>query len=317
MTMKLDTRTRLLGTTVLPIMLGVGLAAAGCTETASGGGDAAYAAACKACGACNPCACNPCAAKACNPCAAAACNPCNPCNPCGGAGALTECVVPRLAANPCAAKACNPCNPCAAAACSPCNPCAAKACNPCNPCNPCAAAACNPCNPCAAGGGIELTDAEAAAAYDCARPAMAAAYARSGLAAARDYPAWRRYSTGPYASATHGGRYVDNYANPAGAAYGRYEQGGPMAAGTVLAKDSFTVGADGRVAVGPLFLMAKMDAGFNADTLDWRYQIVMPDGSLFGTTNGAGAAKVQFCADCHNAMADHDALWFLPEAYRR
>ena len=46
-----------------------------------------------------------------------ACNPCNPCAP-------------------------NPCNPCAAA--NPCNPCAAA-----NPCNPCAA---NPCNPCAAGG---------------------------------------------------------------------------------------------------------------------------------------------------------------------
>src|ERR671910_825033 len=127
----------------------------------------------------NPCAAQQVAAAAnpcnpCNPCAAA--NPCNPCAAQGMAGA-SDCVVPRLqtaaAENPCAA---NPCNPCAAA--NPCNPCAAK--NPCaavNPCNPCAAAnPCNPCNPCAPAEAVELTPAEASAAYECIKGAMQAAY---------------------------------------------------------------------------------------------------------------------------------------------
>ncbi|HEX9647107.1 MAG TPA: cytochrome P460 family protein, partial [Alphaproteobacteria bacterium] len=184
--------------------------------------------------------------------------------------------------------------------------CAAAACNP-----------CNPCNPCAAGAGAELTDAEARAAYDCAQPAMAAAYSRSGVASASEFSAWTSYATGPYTSATHGGRYVINYANATGAAYGRYEQAGTLAAGSVLAKPSFTVNKKGQVMVGPLFLMAKQDAGWSPDTLNWQYQMIMPDGSVFGTTNGAGSAKVQFCADCHNAMAEQDALMFLPDEYRR
>ena len=85
----------------------------------------------------------------------------------------------------------------------------------------------------------------------------------------------------------------------------------------VAAKDSFSVNGKGQVMVGPLFLMTKMEAGFNAGSGDWQYQMVMPNGTVFGTTNGAGSAKVQFCADCHNAVGEQDALWFLPEEYRR
>jgi len=164
---------------------------------------------------------------------------------------------------------------------------------------------------------VEITDAEARAAYDCARPEMAAAYARSGVADAARYTEWTRYATGPYESATHGGRRVVNWANATGAAYGRYEKAGVLPPGSVLAKDSFSVDAKGRVGIGPLFMMTKMDPGWNAGTMDWQYRMVMADGSVFGTTGGRGSAKMTFCADCHNAMADHDALWFLPEAYRR
>ena len=110
---------------------------------------------------------------------------------------------------------------------------------------------------------------------------------------------------------------VNNYANSTGSSYARYEDAGAMPPGTVLAKDSFSVNKKGQVVIGPLFLMNKMNAGFNAETLNWQYQMIMPDGSVFGTTNGPGSAKVQFCADCHNAMEDQDALWLLPEEYRR
>jgi hypothetical protein len=234
---------------------------------------------------------NPCAAKkTCNPCAAKAVNPCNPC----------------------AAKAASPCNPCAAKkAANPCNPCAPKAANPCNPC------AANPCNPCGAAGAAELTDAEAVEVYDCLLKELKAAYAKSGNTVAVSYSGWARYSKHAYASDTHGGRYVQNYANPTGRAYGNYEKAGTMPAGTALAKDSFSVTADGHVMVGPLFIMEKMPAGFNAGSGDWRYAMIMPDGSVFGTTKGAGADKVEFCIGCHIAVApDVDSMMFIPEEYR-
>ncbi len=302
-----------------------------------------------AAGACNPCnPCNPCAAAKCNPCnpcnpCAAACNPCNPCNPCaaGGGAVSKKCVVPRLrtaaACNPCAVtkrspcSPCNPCNPCAAAKCNPCNPCAAAKCNPCNPCaaakcnpcNPCAAAKCNPCspcnpcNPCAATGAPELSDAEVVAVYDCLLPEMKAAYAKSDNEIAVNFASYRAYSKQPYVSATHGGRFVTNYANDKGRAYGAYERAGVLPSGTKLAKPSFSVQGDGRVSVGPLFLMEKMAAGFNKASGDWRYTMIMPNGAIAGTTNGKGSKTVAFCIGCHmSVMPEQDSVMLLPEEYR-
>ena len=303
-----------------------------------------------ACNPCNPCAaaacnpCNPCAAgggaskkcvvprlhkaAACNPCAVAKCNPCNPCNPCAAAkcNPCNPCAAAKCnPCNPCAAAKCNPCNPCAAAKCNPCNPCAAAKCNPCNPCaaakcnpcNPCAAGACNPCNPCAAGAGVELTDAEAVKVYDCLMKELKAAYAKSGSSVAASYQSWPRYSRQAFVSGTHGNRYVQNYANAKARAYGAYEKAGIMPPGAIVAKDSFAVMSNGKVTAGPLFIMEKMNAGFNADSGDWRYSMIMPNGSIFGTTNGAGSAKVGFCAGCHITVApDVDSMMFLPEEYR-
>ena len=304
----------------------------------------------KGCNPCNPCApkraCNPC-----NPCAAkGACNPCNPCA--AGAAASSKCFVPRLRTaalcnpcaakkrgcnpcNPCAAKkACNPCNPCAAKkACNPCNPCAAKkACNPCNPCaakkacnpcNPCAAKKacnpCNPCNPCAPSAAAEITPAEARAAYKCLIGEMTAGYAKAGLKTVGGYTGWTRVNTSPYQSATHGGRYVNNYANKhAAARYTKFEKAGRMPAGSVIAKDSFAVRPDGSTSAGPLFIMEKMTAGFSPKTGNWRYTMIMPNGAVFGTTKGKGAATVKFCAECHMSMGEgQDSMTFLPEEFRK
>lgn len=233
-------------------------------------------------------------ARAQSPCAAR-----NPCAPGRTAASGSDCVVPRLqqaAANPCAAKA----NPCAAKA----NPCAAQA-NPCNPCNPCAAAA-----------DIELEDHEAMAVYDCLLESMRAAYAKAGLAAAKAYPQWARYSTRPYQSATHGGRFVHNYADDRAKAYGRFEKAGAMPPGAQIAKDSFVVHPNGATEIGPLFLMEKMQAGFNAESGDWKYTMIMPDGTVFGQTKGANAEGMAFCAQCHAAAAENDHLFFLPAEHR-
>jgi hypothetical protein len=221
--------------------------------------------------------------------------------------------------------------------------------NPCNPCaaNPCAA---NPCaaNPCAAAAAAELSDVEAAATYERIADGLRAAYAKSDHPVAVTYFRWRRYNKAPYVSETHGGRYVNNFANDVAKAYGAFEKAGVMPEGSVLAKDSFRVppknpcaanpcavnpcaanpcavnpcaanpcAAAGKEQPGPLFIMEKMAAGFSPESGDWRYIMIMPDGAVFGTTKGKNADKVGFCAECHGLVGEtQDSLYFLPEEYR-
>ncbi len=166
-----------------------------------------------------------------------------------------------------------------------------------------------------------MTDAEAQAAYGCFKDTMQSGYAKSGLtsnmglAIATAYQGWTRYSMRAYVSNTHGGRFVHNYGNQAARGYGNFEGAGTMPVGAVLAKDSFVV-RHGKLAAGPLFVMEKMAAGFNADSGNWRYTLVMPGGKVIGTTHGAGSNNVEFCIGCHMAAEDTDSMMFLPEEYR-
>jgi hypothetical protein len=163
---------------------------------------------------------------------------------------------------------------------------------------------------------VRLSDADALSIYERIRGDMAAAYRLSQDPVATRFPKWRRYNRVPYLSTTHGDRYINNYANAKADAYGRGGTG-PMPEGAVLAKDSFTVTRRGDVFTGPLFLMEKMPSGFSGETRDWRYTMIMPDGSVFGTTDGAGSERVEFCATCHATVGDAaDHLFFVPERYR-
>ena len=146
---------------------------------------------------------------------------------------------------------------------------------------------------------------------------MKAAYGKSDLGIAAQWASWRRYSTAPYVSGTHGGRYVQNYADSKARAYGLYEKSGTFPVGAKLAKPSFAVKGNGSVSVGPLFIMEKMGAGFLKASDDWRYTMVMPNGSVFGTTKGKGSAKVEFCIGCHQSVTpEQDSVMLLPEEYR-
>ena len=162
-----------------------------------------------------------------------------------------------------------------------------------------------------------LSDAESIALYENIRKQMHAGYALARLPDIARFGEWRRYNSAPYVSATHGQRYVNNYANGIARNYGRYEESGPLPVGSILAKDSFTVIRGGDVFAGALFLMEKMPAGFNAASHDWRYTMIMPDGSFFGTTKGEGSERVGFCITCHEAVPEeHYQMFFVPEAYR-
>lgn len=157
------------------------------------------------------------------------------------------------------------------------------------------------------------------AAYDCLRSDMAAAYAKSGWKSISGYQSWLNVAKSPYQSGTHGGRYVNNYADSHGDyRYAKYEDAGTMPLGSTLAKDSFVVKPNGKVSMGPLFVMEKMASGFNTDSGDWRYTLIMPNGKVVGTTNGKNSKAVGFCNDCHSAVADdQDYMFFLDEDFRK
>lgn len=143
---------------------------------------------------------------------------------------------------------------------------------------------------------------------------MAARFQISGDPIAEDYLGWPRYNTAPYLSALHGNRYVNNYASTP--AYGRFGEGLPLPVGSIVAKDAFTVLDDGRVFPGPLMTMEKMPAGYDPEGGDWRYVMILPDGTVFGSSDGPGAENVQNCRSCHLGAAEQDFLYFLPEAFR-
>lgn len=162
----------------------------------------------------------------------------------------------------------------------------------------------------------ELLPDAAETIYRNIRAEMAGGYALARQPKLRNYLSWRRFNTAPYRSATHGARYVNNYANRVGEAYGAFEKAGNLAKGSILLKDSFTATADGGVYPGPMFVMEKMEAGFNAQSGDWRYTMIMPDGSLFGETNGVNTESVEFCIGCHAMRQQYDHLFFIPDEFR-
>jgi hypothetical protein len=162
-----------------------------------------------------------------------------------------------------------------------------------------------------------LSGADALTIYNRILDDMVAGYRLSSFPAAATYRLWRRYNTVPYRSAQHGERYVNNYSNDIATDYRYFEASGNLPVGSILVKDSFAVTAGGDVFSGPLFVMEKMTTGFNPESRDWRYVMYMPDGSLFGMTNGEGTEKVEFCISCHKeAGHEHDHLFYVPERYR-
>lgn len=158
----------------------------------------------------------------------------------------------------------------------------------------------------------------AEAVYQAIHQNMRAHYLASGDPVTGAYQTWRRYNIVPYRSAPHGELLVNNYANALAAGYGKYERLGSLPAGSVVVKDSFIVTHGGEVMTGPLFLMEKREAGFNAGSNDWLFMMVEPTGAVVGITKGKNSAAVRFCADCHNkAPKEHDNLLFMPEEVRR
>ena len=89
-----------------------------------------------------------------------------------------------------------------------------------------------------------------------------------------------------------------------------FENAGPSPKETVLAKDSFLVRPNGKMGAGPLFLMEKMVVGFNAESGDWRYMLILPNGRTPGAAGGKSSAKMGFCIECYAIEEEADSSFF-------
>ena len=162
----------------------------------------------------------------------------------------------------------------------------------------------------------DLSQDEANAIYDKLKATLAELYAPAQLDLIDGYQQWQRYNSAPYLSATHGRRFVNSYANPLGKAYGNLPADGRYPVGTVFAKDTITVTEDGKQLPGAMFVMEKLAEGRSPETADWRYVMVIPDGTIFGGTIGDEPELVEYCHVCHEAVADDDYVFYVPAKYR-
>jgi len=167
------------------------------------------------------------------------------------------------------------------------------------------------------GGHIRVLDAatlppeEAERIYQMLKPRMIKGYQRSDLGDL-DYSSWQRFNKWPYLSDQHGSRFVNVVGNALASGLLHASGDNPLPVGAKVMKDSISVVQSGGVSRGPLFVMEKMAAGFDPANGNWQYSMIMPNGKLFGITQGDGGGAVAFCAECHVSAAEHDYLFTLP-----
>jgi hypothetical protein len=166
--------------------------------------------------------------------------------------------------------------------------------------------------------GSELTLMEAAQVYHCLEKELHAGYVQGDKRwipseFVAGYRGWKAASDFPAAPGFHGERYLVTFVNPVGEAeYMQFkEENVTMPAGSVLAKESFTVNGDGKVSKGPLFLMQKVATGTSPETGDWFYMAVTPDGMPMTMD------VVSACSDCHQGnFGQRDGLGYPLEEAR-
>lgn len=159
------------------------------------------------------------------------------------------------------------------------------------------AAAAQDCSP--GKSGLDLTAAEAQEVYDCIAAGLHGGYMQGDKrwipeAFVSDYRDWVRASAFPAAPGFHSNRFLVTWVNDAGAdAYMQYAEDPDIPVGTVIAKESFSVGDHGAVTAGPLFLMQKVAEADSPETGGWYYMMVNPSGTPMAVN------VMTACNECH------------------
>lgn len=165
--------------------------------------------------------------------------------------------------------------------------------------------------------GEDLSFEEAQKVYDCIAEKLHEGYATGPkgwipVDFVDNYRSWTKASTVPAAPGFHGGRFLVTWVNQTGASeYLKYAENPTMPAGSVLAKESFSVNDEGAVVLGPLFFMEKVDAGTSPETDDWHYSMVSPTGKPQAVN------VISACSECHQEnFADTGGMGYPVEEAR-
>ena len=166
--------------------------------------------------------------------------------------------------------------------------------------------------------GSELSHDEAKAVYDCLAEAMVEGYRQGDkkwipAEFVENYRDWKLASTAPAAPGFHSGRFLLTWVNDAG--YDEYvkfdTENAEMPVGTVIAKESFEVGDDGKAKAGPLFIMQKVEEEKTPETAGWYYMMVAPDGAP------QAVPVMTACNECHAGFGEgQDYLGYPVEEVR-
>jgi len=150
--------------------------------------------------------------------------------------------------------------------------------------------------------GATLPPAVASSAFACLRDKMR--YKNSGHRLAGLFEGWSRLDSGPFFSKVHGNRYVAVFANDRALTTLSAAPDAPITSGVAMATPSFSLAEDGTLEPGPLFLLEKMQKGFNTVGGNWRYTVIGPEGDIIGVTKGQHSDDIDFCKDCDRKSAD-------------
>lgn len=159
---------------------------------------------------------------------------------------------------------------------------------------------------------FDLEAADIASIYDCIGDKMPEGYSKGGDMVAKDYRNWTVTGTRHGVAGAHGNRLLMTYANDIAAEqYLKFaEDGVVMPVGSILAKESIKINKKKQAAVvGPLFIMTKLEAGAAAETNDWLYGGIQPNGKPM-------KFRQAFCHDCHSSWEDQDFLAYPLEEVR-
>lgn len=170
---------------------------------------------------------------------------------------------------------------------------------------------------CAAPNGPDdITFAEANAVYECLSAKMYEGYQKGDkrwipINFVVDYKNWKPASTAPAAPGQHSNRFLYTRVNEIGYdAYTAFAEDQTMPTGTVISKESFTIGSDGKAKPGPLFIMEKVAPGASSSTNDWYYMMVSAKGAPIAVDVWKN------CHECHSGFDFQDSLGYPVEEVR-
>ena len=138
-----------------------------------------------------------------------------------------------------------------------------------------------------------------------------------------DWKSYTKVNATPAQSEDHGGRFVNTYVNDIGLdAYTDPDEEAPIPVGAIIVKTSWEgEGGETGPNAGPIFVMEKREAGFDADREDWYYALhwekipakwqAKIEHPLYWRTP---SKKVDYCWKCHEGYDRQ--LGMVPEENR-